>query len=154
MASICSVYTKRVQVTFIGCSLNSIQEPWHFCKPLPNISNRIDVEYMKALIRQGYQGEKETCIYIGHSTETRRKCGQYTLSICRTHADYSQATITPKARVKPSTIISARLYGTFIFHLIWLGFLLLAQLHADHTLISLLDRLDFHFLLQMILLLH
>jgi hypothetical protein len=119
--SICQTYTDSIQITFIGCSLNSIQEPWHFCKPLPKLSNRVDIEYLKALIRQGYQGKRDTCIYVGHSTDTRKKCGLYIQSIYCAYADYIQATITPKARGTQSTIISVKLYGTFIYHLIWPG---------------------------------
>jgi hypothetical protein len=61
----------------MGCSLNSNQEPWHFCKPLPKLSNRVDLEYLKALVKQGYQGKKDVCIYVGHSTNTRKKYGKF-----------------------------------------------------------------------------
>jgi len=124
--SICWPYTDSIQVTFIGCSLNCIQEPWHFCKPLPKLSNRVDIEYLQAPIRQGYQGKKDTCIYIGHSTDTRKKCGKYIQSIYSTYADHVQVTIIPKAKGVQSTTISVKLYGTFISHLIWLDSHLLA----------------------------
>ena len=86
---ICLAYARNMltlsQVTFMGCSLNSNTEPWHFCKPLPKLSNRVDLEYLKALVAQGYQGKKGVCTYIGHSTTTRKMCGMYNLNICPAH---------------------------------------------------------------------
>jgi hypothetical protein len=72
----------------MGCSLNSNTETWHFAKPLPQLSNRIDIEYLKALVTQGYQGKKSTCTYIGHSTSTRKKCGMYILYIYSAYAKH------------------------------------------------------------------
>ena len=66
----------------MGCPLHSEKEPWHFAQPVPKLSIRIDIEYLKSLILYGYQGRNSTCTYIGHLTSRRTKCGKFDEIYC------------------------------------------------------------------------
>ncbi|KAH8684403.1 hypothetical protein BGZ60DRAFT_165405 [Tricladium varicosporioides] len=39
------------------------------------MSLRIDLEYLKSLVKQGFQGQRSVCTYIGHRTSRRKLCG-------------------------------------------------------------------------------
>jgi hypothetical protein len=77
MLDICCAYANFKQVTMVRCPLNSDTEPWHQALPIPKLTARINIEYFKALIKNGYQERKAVCTYIGHVTERRKMCSTF-----------------------------------------------------------------------------
>lgn len=64
---------------YIGCPFNSDYEPWHKAIAVPQLTRRIDIRYLKILVENGIQHQRDECTYIGQTTERKKLCGKFNL---------------------------------------------------------------------------
>jgi len=76
MASVCVIYAYYIQIMFIGYSSSSNTELWHTAWPLLLITTRVDIQYLRLLIKYRVQKLKKEYTYIRHLTSKQKNCSR------------------------------------------------------------------------------
>ena len=75
MASVYAIYAYYIQMEFIGCSSSSNTELWHTAWPLSSTTAKVDIRYLRLLIKYRVQEIKQEYTYIGHAISKRKYYG-------------------------------------------------------------------------------
>ncbi|KAI9751102.1 MAG: hypothetical protein M1835_001264, partial [Candelina submexicana] len=69
------VFYKYKELYRVGCPLLSNVEPWHTSYTVIPSQARVDLNYLRVLVKYGPQRHARNCTYIGHSISKKSVCG-------------------------------------------------------------------------------